>query len=197
MKPKMSAPQVPTIQTLVERNKAYALTHKPFPHLMGDDGKPRPNPGVLIITCVDPRIHPEQFLHFGGQFMGDEKPVLQMPMVRNIGGRTVRAITDIVGLDAVFGIKQVMVVHHTDCGMTHGTDEGMRKVTKGRVPEKYHKEVDEWKFGEIKDLTQSVVEDMKILKDSPFVRDEIVIRGFIFDVEDGSMEEVTLEKEHL
>lgn len=74
----MSTPQVPTIQTLVERNKAYAPTHKAFPHLMGDDGKPRPNPGVLIITCVDPRIHPEQFLHFGGQFLGDEKPVLRM-----------------------------------------------------------------------------------------------------------------------
>jgi hypothetical protein len=75
---KMSAPQVPTIQTLVERNKNYVPTHKPFPHLMGDDGKPRPNPGVLIVTCVDPRIHPEQFLHFSGQFMGDEKPVLRM-----------------------------------------------------------------------------------------------------------------------
>ena len=75
---KMSAPQPPTIETLVERNKAYAPTHKPFPHLMGDDGKPRPNPGVLIVTCVDPRIHPEQFLHFGGQFLGDEKPVLRM-----------------------------------------------------------------------------------------------------------------------
>jgi carbonic anhydrase len=129
-----------------------------------------------------------------------ESPTLtspEMPIVRNIGGRTIRAITDIVGLDAVFGIKQVMIVHHTDCGMTHGTDEGMRKVTKGRVPEKYHKEVDEWKFGEIKDLTQSVVEDIKVLKDSPFIRDEIVVRGFIFDVEDGGMEEVVLEKSQL
>jgi carbonic anhydrase len=196
-KPKMSARQVPTIQTLVDRNKTYAQTHKPLPPLMGEDGKPRPNPGVLIVTCVDPRIHPEQFLHFGGQFMGEEKPPLQMPMVRNIGGRAGRAITDIVGLDAVFGIKQVMVVHHTDCGMTYGTDEGMRKATKDRVPEKYWKEIDEWKFGEIKDLKQSVLEDIKVLKDSPFVRDEIVVRGFIFDVKDGSMEEVTLEKERL
>ena len=120
-----------------------------------------------------------------------------MPIVRNIGGRSGRAVTDIVGLDAVFGIRQVMVVHHTDCGMTHGTDEGMRKVTKARVPKIYHKEVDEWNFGEIKDLKESVLEDMKVLNDSPFVRDEIVVRGFIFDVEDGRMEEVVLEKEHM
>ena len=118
-------------------------------------------------------------------------------MVRNIGGRTVRALTDIVGLDAVFGIKQVMVIHHTDCGMSQVTDEEIRQVTKGRVPEKDHEEVDQWKFGEIKDLKQSVVEDMKVLKDSPFVRDEIVVRGFVFDIEDGTMEEVTLDKSQL
>jgi carbonic anhydrase len=120
-----------------------------------------------------------------------------MPIVRNIGGRSVRAIPDIVGLDAVFGIKQVMVLHHTDCGMSHGTEKGMKKVTKGRVPEKYHKEVDEMEFGSFTDVKQSVVEDMKVLKDSPFVRDEIVIRGFVFDIEDGTMEEVMAEKSQL
>lgn len=120
-----------------------------------------------------------------------------MPMVRNIGGRTYRVIPDIVGLDAVFGIKQVMVVHHTDCGMSHGTEEGMKKVTKSRVPENYHKEVDEMEFGSFTNVKESVVDDMKILKDSPFIRDEIVVRGFVFDIEDGKMEEVTLEKSQL
>ena len=120
-----------------------------------------------------------------------------MPIVRNIGGRSARAITDIVGLDAVFGIKQVMIVHHTDCGMTIGTDEEMRKVTKDRVPENYHQEINEWKFGEITDLKESVVEDMKILKDSPYIRPETLVRGFIFDVENGGMDEVVLEQQHL
>ena len=120
-----------------------------------------------------------------------------MPIVRNIGGRTARAITDIVGLDAVFGIKQVMVLHHTDCGMTHGTEEGMREVTKGRVPERYHGEIDDWKFGSFTDVRQSVVDDMKVLKDSPFIREETVIRGFVFDIEDGRMEEIMLGESQL
>ena len=120
-----------------------------------------------------------------------------MPIVRNIGGRTSRAITDIVGLDAVFGIKQVMVVHHTDCGMTHSTEQKMREVTKGLVPERYHEEIDGWKFGSFTDVRESVVEDMKVLKDSPFVREEIVIRGFVFDVEDGRVEEVVLDERKL
>lgn len=136
-------------------------------------------------------------MNFLASQMLSANTVAEMPIVRNIGGRTDRAITDIVGLDSVFGIKQVMVVHHTDCGMTLATDEQMRRVTKGRMPEQYHKEVDEWKFGEIKDLKQSVVEDMQVLKDNPFVRDEIIVRGFIFDIEDGSLSEVTTDHSQL
>ena len=73
-----------------------------------------------------------------------------LPVVRNIGGRAGRAITDIVGLDAFFGVASVCIIHHTDCGMTHMDDHGLQEVLKKRHPES-KEEIEKWHFGEIKE----------------------------------------------
>lgn len=73
-------------------------------------------------------------------------------MLANAGGRIdADTLRTLIVLDNVIGIKTVMVVHHTDCGLTHITDEKIRMQLKEKNPE-MEGEVEKltgW-FGEIK-----------------------------------------------
>ena len=69
-------------------------------------------------------------------------------MIRNAGGRASDALRSIIALDAIGNTDTVIVVHHTDCGMTHMPDSSVRKMLKERAPE-LEKEIDGMTFGEI------------------------------------------------
>lgn len=77
-------------------------------------------------------------------------------------------------------ITDVVVVHHVDCGMTHLTNDFIRTNLKkeGLGDEK----VDSFEFGEILDLEQSVRDDVKFLKASPYIKKEIRVSGYVFDL---------------
>ncbi|KAK9312239.1 carbonic anhydrase [Lipomyces starkeyi] len=169
---------------LVERNRKYASSHRKPPNLHDDNYKLRQSSGMLIVSCADPRVIPEQFLGFR---VPDEKH-LAIPVVRVIGGRANRALTDIVGLDSFFGLSTVMIIHHTDCGLTHATNEKIRHILKQRLPE--DPTVDTLEFGEIKNLEISVLEDIQFLRNSPLVRADLVIKGYLYDLETGRLTEV-------
>ena len=77
------------------------------------------------MTCGDPRVVPERF--FG--------PDMRAAVLRNTGGRaTDEAIADIVGLRSLVNLKNVIVIHHTDCGKTHVTQEQIVREAKARTP---------------------------------------------------------------
>lgn len=111
-------------------------------------------------------------------------------ILRNVGGQVKPLLNDIVALDNLLGFNQVMIIHHTDCGTTHFTNEQVRGVIIARDPEAKVENVD---YGEISDLPKSVVRDVEFLKERKEVRGELKekIRGFLYDIETGELGEIT------
>ncbi|EHK27089.1 uncharacterized protein TRIVIDRAFT_121344, partial [Trichoderma virens Gv29-8] len=99
---------------------------------------------------------------------------------RNAGGSVRHALRDIIILDEVLGLKEIAIVHHTDCGTLRFRDEDVRQSLKAKTDSKYWLEIDEI-------VEKSVRDDLKWLGTTPFVRKDLVerTRGFIFDVKTG------------
>ncbi|KAK6439313.1 hypothetical protein LTR95_004477 [Oleoguttula sp. CCFEE 5521] len=189
-------------ESLIERNKKYAAeNHKPMPLLHGADGKLRRGTGVLVVTCLDPRIVPEVFLGFRQPGFDP----IALPVVRVIGGRAKHAVTNIVGLDAAFGIDMIFIVHHTgklsvvyrvimqltclsDCGLTHNTDVSLKATLKDKLPGETAR-VEELSFHAIAQLGESVSEDMQYLREHPLIKKNMTLRGFLYHIHSGLLEE--------
>ena len=183
----MSAPP-PSINDLLSRNKSQYLNSVSFPKLSEFTHPPT----VLIISCADPRVIPEHYLALQP---GDAV------IFRNVAGHPQTAFKDILALDQFLKFKEVMVVHHTDCGSTYFDDgaveedlrkrgvseEEVQKVRKDGVVEGFGTR-DEKSVG----VGESVVEDVRWLKGQVAVRRELRdgVRGFVFDTETGGLEEV-------
>ena len=92
------------------------------------------------VSCFDARIHPNDFFGI--------KPG-EANILNNAGGRVDGdAIRSLVVLDSIAGVSTVIVIHHTDCGLTHSTDGEIKEKLTKKAPE-YAKEIDTMKFGEI------------------------------------------------
>ncbi|KAH8807818.1 carbonic anhydrase [Xylogone sp. PMI_703] len=171
-----------SIETLLERNKQYAASHVPIPTIpegmaSGDDAQ-----RSILITCTDNRIQPELFLQLGRQD--------NIVISRNIGGRVATAMSTIMGYDAIAKLQDIIVIHHTDCGATYFTNEDIRKVHKERLPN--HTEIDSMEFGVIKDVAQSVRDDLELLKTSPYIPKALADRavGYVYDIKTGLLSPV-------
>lgn len=154
---------------------------------------------TLVISCADPRSDPAYILdlNFGGTSLPSPSPSVQhltiateTAILRNVGGQVKPLLNDILALDNLLVFNQVMIIHHTDCGTTHFTNEQVRGVVIARDPEAKVENVD---YGEIDDLPKSVVRDVKFLKGSKLVRSELKekIRGFLYDIETGELCEIS------
>lgn len=129
----------PTAQELFNRNVEYKDTHPPIPsfeelYASGDQAAT-----VAVITCADPRCIPENFLKLN---------VGEAVILRNAGSNIHEAMRSLIAIDCLIGLKEIMVVNHTDCGATVFRNDSIRTVLKERVPGK-NEEVDAMKFGEI------------------------------------------------
>ena len=99
--------QPTTVTTLLSRNKDYSAHHHDPPPTIADMrvSKVAP-PRVVVVNCLDPRANPERFLQLGP---GSREAAI----LRNLGGRAVECVNDIVALDTLVGLEEAMVVHHT------------------------------------------------------------------------------------
>ncbi|MCJ1244986.1 hypothetical protein MMC30_002187 [Trapelia coarctata] len=138
------------------------------------------------IACCDGRIDPEKIFGLSRAELNEDTDAIT---VRNAGGRAEFAVRDLLVLDTLVGLKDVIVLHHTDCGLTHITDEELRKAVKGKVPRK-ESEIDNMKFGEIANLEEAVQTDVKFLKSSPYLKEELKVHGYIFDLKTGLLQTV-------
>lgn len=68
-------------------------------------------------------------------------------VVRVAGGNVRHALRDILILDSVVALEEIAIVHHTDCGTSHFTNESLREQIKGRVDKAAWPEVDSIDFG--------------------------------------------------
>ncbi|CAF3457769.1 hypothetical protein SNK03_005534 [Fusarium graminearum] len=132
-----------------------------------------PSRKVAIVACMDARLDPVQIL---GIELGSAH------VIRNAGGRAADALRSIIISQQLLGTREVVIVHHTDCGMLTFSDLDL----KAKVRKDLDQDVDHMAFLPFGDLEQSVRDDVKFLKKSPLVLD-VPITGYIYDVKSGKI----------
>src|SRR6266852_3806300 len=150
-------------------NDAYASTfqkgHLPMP----------PARHVAVLTCMDARLIPARFL---GLEEGDAH------VIRNAGGRASEdAIRSLIISEQLLGTTEIVVIHHTDCGMLTFSKEDLRT----KLRQEFKADASHIDFLPFSDLEQSVRDDIATIKASPFIPDNITVSGFLYDVKSGRL----------
>ena len=156
---------------LVANSEAYATAFD-----KGDLPLP-PAKKLAILACMDARLN---LYGIFGLREGDAH------VIRNAGGGvTDDAIRSLAISQRLLGTDEIVLVHHTDCGMLTFTDDAFRQQveedTGVRPP---------WSVEAFSDLDQDVRQSIARIKASPFIPKKNV-RGFVYEVEKGSLREVT------
>ena len=131
---------------------------------------------VAVVACMDARLDPARSL---GLEEGDAH------VIRNAGGRAADAIRSLVISQQLLGTREIVIVHHTDCGMLTFTDDQLR----AKLRDELHQHTD-IAFYSFSDLAQSVRDDIAAIKASPLLLPGVPVRGFIYDVQSGRITEV-------
>ncbi|HWE55096.1 MAG TPA: carbonic anhydrase [Acidimicrobiales bacterium] len=136
----------------------------------------RPRTRVAIVACMDARI--DVFSLFGLE-PGDAH------VIRNAGGLvTEDALRSLAISQRALGTEEVILVHHTRCGMQGLDDEALARdleAATGRRPS--------WSAGGFADPAEDVRRSKAIIEADPFIPSKQV-RGFVFDVNSGVLEEI-------
>lgn len=159
------------IDELDGNNEAYAES---FGH---GDLEMRPAKPVVVLTCIDARMDPAAML---GLEPGDAH------VVRNAGGlATDDALRSIAISQHLQGTTDVMLVHHTNCGMGMFEEDAVaarvEDATGSRPP---------FPLGFFSDIDDSVRANMAVVRGSGFLKDDGEVRGFVYDVGTGRLREV-------
>jgi carbonic anhydrase len=163
---------MPVLDELLQANQRFAGAFD-----KGDLSMP-PARRVAVLTCMDARLHPEQFL---GLEIGDAH------VTRNAGGRASDdAIRSLVISSTLLGTTEFIVIHHTDCGMLTFTNDELR----GKLADERGADASSIDFLPFSDLDQSVRDDVDRIQGSPLLADDITVSGFVYDVETGALRQV-------
>ncbi|KAL4905420.1 carbonic anhydrase [Aspergillus multicolor] len=106
-------------------------------------------------------------------------------VIRNAGGRASDALRSIIISQQLLGTREIVIIHHTDCGMLTFTDDAIRTKIRSDISQN----ADHIAFLPFSDLTQSVLEDVRLLKENPLVLD-VPVTGYIYEVETGKIVKV-------
>jgi carbonic anhydrase len=159
---------------LLQANREYARTFD-----RGDLPMP-PARRLAVVTCMDARIIPSRQL---GLKEGDAH------VIRNAGGRARDALRSLVISQRLLGTNEIAVIHHTDCGMLTFTNRDLQ----AKVKQDLGADASAIDFLPFSDVEESVREDVAFLLSSPLIPAEVVIRGFVYDVRTGRLNEVHFE----
>jgi carbonic anhydrase len=135
---------------------------------------------VAVLACMDARLDPAKIL---GLDEGDAH------VIRNAGGvATEDALRSLTISQRLLGTEEIVLVHHTDCGMVTFSDDdfrqGIEKETGIRPT---------WSSEAFPDAAQDVAQSVKRIKASPFIPRTDQVRGFVFDVATGALDEVKVD----
>jgi carbonic anhydrase len=141
-----------------------------------------PRRRVAVLTCMDARLHPEKFLDLD---VGDAH------VIRNAGGRASQdAIRSLAISERLLGTSEIVVIHHTDCGMLTFQNRDLA----AKIQADLGVDASEWDFLPFTDLEASVRDDVAILRSSPLIPRDIPISGAIYDVRTGQIQEVVRDE---
>jgi carbonic anhydrase len=156
---------------LLANNAAYAASFD-----KGDLPLP-PAKKLAIVACMDSRLDVFGAL---GLEVGDAH------VIRNAGGVvTDDEIRSLAISQRLLGTEEIVLVHHTDCGMLTFSDEEFKRSIQDEVGIK-----PEWATESFTDLDEDVRQSIARIEASPFVPHTESVRGFVYDVTTGALREV-------
>jgi carbonic anhydrase len=132
---------------------------------------------VAVVACMDARLNVYAIL---GLAEGEAH------VIRNAGGVvTDDEIRSLAISQRLLGTTEIILIHHTDCGMLTFTDDGFKRAIQDETGIK-----PEWAAEAFTDLDEDVRQSVARIKASPFIPRKDAIRGFVFDVATGKLNEV-------
>ena len=107
-------------------------------------------------------------------------------VIRNAGGVvTDDAIRSLAISQRLLGTEEIILIHHTDCGMLTFTEDGFKRAIQDDVGIK-----PAWGVETFTDLDEDVRQSIARIQASPFIPHKDAVRGFVFDVATGKLNEV-------
>jgi len=149
--------------------KAFKIGHLPIP----------PSRALAIVACMDARLTVEEML---GLKTG------QAHIIRNAGGIVSEdALRSLIISHHLLGTREFMIINHTDCGMLTFKDEKLRKnlLKKTRTAT-----VAPLLFHAFSNISENVRQQMQKVQSHPWLPNDIPVRGFVYDVRKGRLEEI-------
>jgi carbonic anhydrase len=136
-----------------------------------------PGKKLAVVACMDARLDPNGAL---GLQEGDAH------VIRNAGGVvTDDEIRSLAISQRLLGTEEIILIHHTDCGMLTFTDEEFKESIREETGIK-----PEWAAEAFSDLEGDVRQSIARIKASPFIPKKDSVRGFVYDVHTGRLNEV-------
>jgi len=132
---------------------------------------------IAVLACMDARLNPYGLL---GLNEGDAH------VIRNAGGVvTDDEIRSLSISQRLLGTEEIILIHHTDCGMLTFTDDEFKRSVQDDTGIK-----PEWAAEAFPDLDEDVKQSIARIKASPFIPKKDSVRGFVYEVETGKLREV-------
>jgi carbonic anhydrase len=133
---------------------------------------------LAVLACMDARLDPARLL---GLEEGDAH------VIRNAGGVVSDdALRSLAISQSLLGTEEIVLIHHTDCGMLRFTDQELAaklEAESGHRPD--------WPVHAFDDLEQNLRDSIALIRSSPFVPHTDRVRGFVYEVETGRLREVS------
>ncbi|MCW2778231.1 MAG: carbonic anhydrase [Frankiales bacterium] len=137
-----------------------------------------PGKGVAVLACMDARLDPAGVL---GLSEGDAH------VIRNAGGVVTQdALRSLAISQRLLGTTEIVLVHHTDCGMLTFTDDAFKaqiQADTGVEPT--------WTAEAFTDLDEDVRQSIARIRAEPSIPHQDAVRGFVYDVRTGTLREVS------
>jgi carbonic anhydrase len=133
---------------------------------------------VAVVACMDARLNVYAILGL------DEG---EAHVIRNAGGViTDDQIRSLAISQRLLGTREIILIHHTDCGMLTFTDDQFKRSIQDETGIK-----PPWSAEAFPDLEEDVRQSIARIKASPFIPHQDAVRGFVFDVATGKLNEVS------
>ncbi|MBE6478577.1 MAG: carbonic anhydrase [Propionibacteriaceae bacterium] len=133
---------------------------------------------LAVVACMDNRLDVTRLL---GLANGDAF------VIRNAGGILTDDVRRSLAIaQHALGVSEIMLIHHTDCGMSHLDDQAFADRLAAETGQR-----PTWRPGGFTDPAQDLREEMAALAADPHIPAGAEARGFLYDVEDGTLTEVT------
>jgi carbonic anhydrase len=136
-----------------------------------------PSKHVAVVACMDARLNEYAILGLGDG---------EAHVIRNAGGVvTDDEIRSLTISQRLLGTQEIILIHHTDCGMLTFTDDDFKASIQKDTGIK-----PQWAAEAFPDLDDDVRQSIARIKASPFIPHKDSVRGFVFDVATGKLREV-------